>query len=101
MLPYITLALQVLGTSALSIIVTLCVFSIEFSRKRNKCCRKTVTTFAFFHPHCSAGGGGERVLWKSIEALGQLHSDGQQIEVLVYTSDDAVENYSHGKGTYE
>ncbi|KAL7530949.1 hypothetical protein ACHAXR_003767 [Thalassiosira sp. AJA248-18] len=26
----------------------------------------------FFHPHCSAGGGGERVLWKSIQALGEL-----------------------------
>lgn len=101
MLPYTTLALQVLGTSALSIIVTLCVLSIEFSRKRNKCCCKTITTFAFFHPHCSAGGGGERVLWKAIEALGQLLNDGLQIEVLVYTSDDAVENYSRGKYTNE
>lgn len=27
---------------------------------------------AFFHPRCSAGGGGERVLWKSIEALGEM-----------------------------
>lgn len=27
----------------------------------------------FFHPHCSAGGGGERVLWKIIEALGELN----------------------------
>ena len=26
----------------------------------------------FFHPHCSAGGGGERVLWKSIQALAEL-----------------------------
>src|SRR6056300_1172520 len=26
----------------------------------------------FFHPRCSAGGGGERVLWKSIQALGEL-----------------------------
>ncbi len=26
----------------------------------------------FFHPHCSAGGGGERVLWKIIQALGEL-----------------------------
>ena len=26
----------------------------------------------FFHPHCSSGGGGERVLWKAIEVLGEL-----------------------------
>eukprot|EP00985_Skeletonema_marinoi_P022178 scaffold14012_cov141-Skeletonema_marinoi.AAC.2 len=26
----------------------------------------------FFHPHCSSGGGGERVLWKAIQALGEL-----------------------------
>ncbi len=26
----------------------------------------------FFHPYCSAGGGGERVLWKFIQALGEL-----------------------------
>ena len=26
----------------------------------------------FFHPHCSAGGGGERVLWKAIQALGEM-----------------------------
>mmetsp|Transcript_15604 Transcript_15604/g.34072 ORF Transcript_15604/g.34072 Transcript_15604/m.34072 type:complete len:561 (+) Transcript_15604:136-1818(+) len=27
---------------------------------------------AFFHPRCSDGGGGERVLWKSIQALGEM-----------------------------
>ena len=26
----------------------------------------------FFHPFCSAGGGGERVLWKAIQALGEM-----------------------------
>lgn len=26
----------------------------------------------FFHPRCTSGGGGERVLWKSIQALGEL-----------------------------
>lgn len=29
----------------------------------------------FFHPYCSAGGGGERVLWKFIQALGQLKEE--------------------------
>jgi hypothetical protein len=32
-------------------------------------------TVAFFHPYCSSGGGGERVLWKTIEALGQLKEE--------------------------
>ena len=27
---------------------------------------------AFFHPRCADGGGGERVLWKAIQALGEL-----------------------------
>ena len=25
-----------------------------------------------FHPYCSAGGGGERVLWKAVQALGEM-----------------------------
>lgn len=29
-------------------------------------------TIGFFHPYCSSGGGGERVLWKAIQALGEL-----------------------------
>lgn len=28
----------------------------------------------FFHPYCSAGGGGERVLWQSISALQRRYS---------------------------
>ena len=26
----------------------------------------------FFHPRCSSGGGGERVLWKALQAIGEL-----------------------------
>ena len=26
----------------------------------------------FFHPRCSSGGGGERVLWKAVQAIGEL-----------------------------
>ena len=29
----------------------------------------------FFHPYCTAGGGGERVLWKFIQALGELKEE--------------------------
>ena len=35
-------------------------------------------TIAFFHPYCSSGGGGERVLWKIIQALGQMKEDACQ-----------------------
>jgi len=76
----------------------------------------------FFHPNCSAGGGGERVLWKSIQALGELkagkmtkrrtktkkdddlagligNSDDirlrncRNLSVVVYTVDEPSENY--------
>eukprot|EP00550_Attheya_septentrionalis_P009430 CAMPEP_0198297260 /NCGR_PEP_ID=MMETSP1449-20131203/36260_1 /TAXON_ID=420275 /ORGANISM="Attheya septentrionalis, Strain CCMP2084" /LENGTH=449 /DNA_ID=CAMNT_0043998143 /DNA_START=201 /DNA_END=1550 /DNA_ORIENTATION=- len=49
---------------------------------------------AFFHPHCSAGGGGERVLWKAVEALGDMRDDaGLPISVVIYTIDTPHENY--------
>lgn len=72
----------------------------------------------FFHPHCSAGGGGERVLWKTIEALGQMKEDalkvdaGKQKEVIkddcirgkcrslavvIYTIDEASDTYAESK----
>jgi hypothetical protein len=52
---------------------------------------------AFFHPHCSAGGGGERVLWKAVEALGDMRADaGLPISVVIYTIDTPQENYKQG-----
>ncbi len=35
----------------------------------------TFFVIGFFHPHCSAGGGGERVLWKFIQTLGELKEE--------------------------
>lgn len=57
--------------------------------------------YAFFHPHASGGGGGERVLWKMIQFLqSSSHQrlrcgkgeettiDGQdEIEIIIYTID--------------
>lgn len=37
--------------------------------------RRTKKTIAFFHLYCSSGGGGERVLWHSIEALLKEYPD--------------------------
>eukprot|EP00804_Cyclotella_cryptica_P002710 CCRYP_009621-RB/>CCRYP_009621-RB protein AED:0.07 eAED:0.07 QI:21/1/1/1/1/1/4/889/522 len=61
---------------------------------------------AFFHPNCSAGGGGERVLWKAIGALGEMKEEGEKkmnlgerrdtccrLSVVVYTTDEERENY--------
>ena len=36
----------------------------------------------FFHPYCNAGGGGERVLWQSINALQKRYSF---IRCIIYT----------------
>ncbi|KAK9507890.1 hypothetical protein O3M35_007656 [Rhynocoris fuscipes] len=38
----------------------------------------------FFHPYCSAGGGGERVLWCAIKAIQKRYP---QTKVIVYTGD--------------
>lgn len=38
--------------------------------------------FGFFHPYCSGGGGGERVLWKLIQVL-QRHDK----KAVIYTID--------------
>ncbi|KAI2505068.1 ALG11 mannosyltransferase N-terminus [Fragilaria crotonensis] len=61
-------------------------------RKNNKTRKKK--KIAFFHPFCSSGGGGERVLWKAIQALDELHAEGLEFEILVYTTDAASEKYT-------
>ncbi|XP_037542569.1 GDP-Man:Man(3)GlcNAc(2)-PP-Dol alpha-1,2-mannosyltransferase [Nematolebias whitei] len=42
---------------------------------------------AFFHPYCSAGGGGERVLWCSLRALMNRYPN---VSFVVYTGDKDV-----------
>lgn len=78
-------------------------------------------TIAFFHPYCSSGGGGERVLWKTVEALGQLKEEAllrngarrhksvksvmseevrancKNLAVVIYTVDEPSESYSRGE----
>ncbi|KAH3685527.1 hypothetical protein WICPIJ_003497, partial [Wickerhamomyces pijperi] len=41
-------------------------------------------TYAFFHPYCNAGGGGERVLWQAVKDT--LDYD-ESHSVIVYTGD--------------
>lgn len=84
------LILLLIGLAALLLVATV----LAFYRKRQKGNMKTI---AFFHPHCSAGGGGERVLWKAIKALAELNDEGIKIQVAIYTSDDHKERYTQGK----
>jgi alpha-1,2-mannosyltransferase len=64
----------------------------------------STTSIAFFHPHCTGGGGGERVLWKAIDSISQLNINqeddkhrtlNKKIAVVIYTSDTKEENYHH------
>lgn len=49
--------------------------------------KKKPKVFAFFHPYCSGGGGGERVLWKIIQNL-QRHGK----ECVIYAIDPPTTN---------
>ncbi|KAG8452792.1 hypothetical protein GDO86_004546 [Hymenochirus boettgeri] len=42
---------------------------------------------AFFHPYCSAGGGGERVLWCALRSLQKRYKDAMYV---VYTGDKDI-----------
>jgi alpha-1,2-mannosyltransferase len=48
-------------------------------------------TLGFFHPFCSSGGGGERVLWKMIESLERFEYD-----IIIYTVDTPSEDHVKG-----
>ncbi|EGC39229.1 hypothetical protein DICPUDRAFT_45300 [Dictyostelium purpureum] len=61
-------------------IILLFVLRIKYSSKRDK---KNIS-IGFFHPYCTAGGGGERVLWCAIKSLQDSYPD---IKYYVYTGD--------------
>lgn len=48
--------------------IILLFLKLYFLRKKVKRL-DTKRTIAFFHPYCNAGGGGERVLWRAVEAF--------------------------------
>jgi hypothetical protein len=68
--------------------------SSKLRRQQTKGNKKVI---AFFHPYCSAGGGGERVLWKIIEVLGGLYEQGFALEVIIYTVDPPSTSYTDGE----
>ncbi|XP_065192595.1 GDP-Man:Man(3)GlcNAc(2)-PP-Dol alpha-1,2-mannosyltransferase-like [Sycon ciliatum] len=53
-------------------------------RQNNK---GAIVRVAFFHPYCHAGGGGERVLWCSVNALLERY---QFVRCHVFTGDSAT-----------
>jgi hypothetical protein len=79
---------------ALLIFIVRC--RIRFQRQKSS--RKVI---AFFHPYCASGGGGERVLWKAIQVLGDMYEGGSDsnIEIVIYTIDKEREDYKEGRCT--
>ena len=57
-------------------------------------------TIAFFHPFCASGGGGERVLWAIVQALGEIDQKGLSIQVVIYTVDPPSETYKRGASRF-
>ena len=45
---------------------------------------KKQETYAFFHPYCSGGGGGERVLWKIVQGL---QASSESVRIVIFTVD--------------
>jgi len=85
-----------LGGTMLIIVVFACAYlcRIYFSSIRKRTCPgKSEIVIGFFHPHCFGGGGGERVLWKAVKALGELRDAGIKIKVVIYTIDDKRDSY--------
>lgn len=90
-----------LGVFSLSLVVAIAGFRFYFQSLRKiqqKAGSRSTSTsskkkIAFFHPYCSSGGGGERVLWKAIQALDELHAEGLSFEIVIYTVDESSENY--------
>jgi len=64
-----------------------------FLRQQQQQQQQRGKTIAFFHPFCSDGGGGERVLWKMIQALGDFYEEGIKLNVVIYTIDPFRESY--------
>ncbi|GAX18690.1 alpha-1,2-mannosyltransferase [Fistulifera solaris] len=63
----------------------------QIRHKLRKSSAKVV--LGFFHPYCSGGGGGERVLWKMIQDIGGLCERGFSVQIVIYTVDPPSPTY--------
>ena len=85
----------------LFIFLLLLLLWIASIRYRYVRCRQSQTSsshkvIAFFHPYCSGGGGGERVLWKMIHVLQKYVQQSQRqlkLSIVIYTLDQPTETY--------
>ncbi|KAM6178560.1 GDP-Man:Man(3)GlcNAc(2)-PP-Dol alpha-1,2-mannosyltransferase [Rhynchocyon petersi] len=83
--------LIVSGTLCVCLVIFLLGIRLLLQRKKKAVASskngKSRTVVAFFHPYCSAGGGGERVLWCAIRALQKRYPDAAYV---VYTGDVSI-----------
>ena len=83
--------LTILIVIGLCLIVCLCVvIKLWFNfvlKKRPSSNDDGQVKVGFFHPYCDAGGGGERVLWTGVRALGKRFP---AAKIIVYTGDVEV-----------
>jgi ALG11 mannosyltransferase N-terminus len=81
-----------------AVIIALMIWT-KLKHSENRCTPGSPKVIAFFHPYCSGGGGGERVLWKMIEVLGDIVDRGRVLhQVVVYTVD--APSLAYKEGTY-
>ena len=105
------LKLGIAGVALLVTVVWICRWRAHWIRSRQQRRRnRRDQIWAFFHPHCSGGGGGERVLWKALEVLGTYNGGNTNSnrnnkkedntfvyhppEVLIYTIDPPTPHYA-------
>jgi hypothetical protein len=84
--------------SALVLALLLCIVVCRIKFQGRKPAIDDTKVIAFFHPHCFAGGGGERVLWKAIQVLGELHEQGFPLSVVIYTIDEPKASSCYKEG---
>ena len=68
------------------ICISLVLYIHLFTNKSKR--RQGPIVIAFFHPYCSSGGGGEKVLWVAAYCLlNRLASATPDIRIVIYTGD--------------
>jgi len=82
------------ATTVVFVSTVIMIYRHKFDRVKRRTSVGDNIVVGFFHPNCSAGGGGERVLWKAIQALGELREVGFLISVVIYTFDSPHDDYS-------
>lgn len=48
-------------------------------------CKPTDRICAFYHPYCDGGGGGERVLWMTVDAILQDGTISKNLHIVIYS----------------